>query len=85
MVEESADKSYELCIINIHESISTCLWKTTLVCLSMSYGGVTDVAYSKRPLLIITKVQLRLHEPVNYIFVFLPAEAGKSNMRVRTK
>ena len=40
MVEESADKSYELCLINIHESVSTCLWKTTLVCLGMSYGGV---------------------------------------------
>ena len=39
MVEESADKSYELCLINIHESVSTCLWKTTLVCLDMSYGG----------------------------------------------
>ena len=40
MVEESADKSYELCLINIHESVSTCLWKTTVVCLGMSYGGV---------------------------------------------
>ena len=27
MVEESADK---LCLIDIHESVSTCLWKTTL-------------------------------------------------------
>ena len=36
MVEESADKSYELCLINILELVSTCLWKATLeslVCL----------------------------------------------------
>ena len=39
MVEESVDKSYELCLIDIHESVSTCLWQTTLVCLGMSYGG----------------------------------------------
>ena len=40
MVEESADKLNELCFINIHESVSTCLLKTTLVCLGLSYGGV---------------------------------------------
>ena len=40
MVEKSADKSYELCLINIHVLVSTCLWKTTVVCLGMSYGGV---------------------------------------------
>ena len=40
MVEESADKSDESFLINIHESVPTCLWKTTLVCLGLSYGGV---------------------------------------------
>ena len=38
MVEESADKSYELCLIDIHESVSTCLWKTTLVCPMVVWG-----------------------------------------------
>ena len=30
MVEGNADKSYELRLINIHEAVSICLWKTTL-------------------------------------------------------
>ena len=47
MVEESADNSYELCLINIHESVSACLWKTTVVYLSMSYGGVVQIHYGQ--------------------------------------
>ena len=40
---------------------------------------IGDVANSKRPLLIIAKVQLRLRVPAHYCFLFfLPAEVGKS-------
>ena len=49
MVEGSADKSYELCLINIHESVSTCLWKITLVCLGLSYGGVVLYIIRHKP------------------------------------
>ena len=38
MEEDGADKSYELCLIYIHESISTYLWKATLVCLMVVWS-----------------------------------------------
>ena len=44
--------------------------------------SMEDVANSKRPLLIIAKVQLHLRAPAHYCS-FLPTEVGKSFLRVK--
>ena len=46
------------------------------------YTLIGDVANSKRPLLIIRKVQLPLHVRTHY-HSFLPAEVGKSFLWVK--
>ena len=40
MVEESADKSYELCLINIHGQFRLVCGKQLKYVLVLSYGGV---------------------------------------------
>ena len=50
--KSAAEKSYKLCLININESVSTCLWKTTLeslVCPMVVWSHIGGSPSSRSP------------------------------------